>query len=536
MFIFFNDFIMFDLLWMPIFVNFFLFFFFFISMKEPFNKLIQFNEVNYTKKKIKFFKKKFYDDYYNLIKFLYKFTIYIYILLFLNNCYFFSFTNISYYSNFHLYNYVWIYYVIINLIIIVLLIFLFSYFLNNLKKSFELLISITLFLNCLFYYLLSNNLIILIFIFEVQSLIFIYLLSTNFYLNINLNNFYTLKYNNFTIQPIWYFNSLLYQFWISFIGALLLIYSSLNFFKLISFNDWLNLEIYVYMYYHLFKYKSFLQIFFYFFPLILGFFLKLGSLPFFLWKPEIYKNFNLIILFIYMTIYTFSSIYFIIVFFNNYIFLLKNHIYLFVYIISIFSLFFLSLMIFSITEIRPFLAYTSIIHLIYILLGIFMKSVNSLSISYFYLFVYLYFILFFFNILFFFYNNNNMWYFTDLQYLLKNTIISTGFFVLFISMSGIPPFLGFFAKLSLISLLLLNEEYFLFFLILISSFFISYFYIQNYRFFGYNIKNINYNKNIYILKNNKNLYIFYYFLLFLNIFSFFFINDFFIFMTFISIN
>lgn len=103
-------------------------------------------------------------------------------------------------------------------------------------------------------------------------------------------------------------------------------------------------------------------------------------------------------------------------------------------------------------------------------------------------------------------------------------------------MAGIPPFLGFFAKISLISLLLFNEEYLLFFLTLISGFFISFFYIQNYRFFGYNIKNINYNKNIFLLKNNKNLYFLFYIFIFINIFSFLFINDFFIFVTFLSLN
>lgn len=236
-----------------------------------------------------------------------------------------------------------------------------------------------------------------------------------------------------------------------------------------------------------------------------------------------------------MVVYSFSSIYFIIVLFNNYIFLLKSHFYIYIYILAIFSLIFLSLIIFSIVELRPFLAYTSLIHIIFIILGIFMNSINSLSVSYFYLFTYLYFMFFLFIILFFFKNNNNVWYFTDLQFFFKNTIIMTGFSVLFISMAGIPPFLGFFAKISLVSLLLFNEEYLLFFLTLISGFFISFFYIQNYRFFGYNVKNISYNKNLFIFKNNKNLFITFYLFLFINIFSCFFISDFFIFSTFISI-
>lgn len=107
-----------------------------------------------------------------------------------------------------------------------------------------------------------------------------------------------------------------------------------------------------------------------------------------------------------MVIYSFSGLYFFIIFLTNYIFLLKNHIYIFIYIISIFSLIILSLIIFSVTEIRPFLAYTSSIHIIFIMLGVFMKSTNNLSISYFYLFTYLYLMFFFFIILFFFQNNN----------------------------------------------------------------------------------------------------------------------------------
>lgn len=527
---------MFDLLWSPFFISIFLFSFFFFIVREPVNKILSLSTNNLVNKKIKFYVNNFYDDYFSLIKFMYKFTIYIYILFFINNCYFFSFSNISYFFNFQIFNYIWLYYLIINILILFSLTLLLNYLITNITKSFEFLISIILFFNCLFYYLLMNNLIALIFIFEVQSLIFIYLLATNFSIKLNFNNLYTLKNNNFSAQPIWYFNSLLYQFWVSFIGALLLIYSSLNFFKLTSFNDWWNFESYIYMFYNMHKYYSFLQIFFFFLPLILGLLLKLGSVPFFLWKPEIYKNFNLSTLFIYMVVYSFSSIYFLVVFLSNYIFLLKSYLFSYFYIIFVLSLILVSLLIFSIVEIRPFLAYTSILHIVFILLSVFMDSLNSLSISYFYLFTYLFLLLYLFIILFFCKDNNNIWYFTDLQFFFKNNIIMTGFSVLFISMAGIPPFIGFFAKISLISLLLFNSEYLLFFLTLISGFFISFFYIQNYRFFGYNIKNINYSKNLVILKDNGKLFFYFYIFLFINLFSFLFINDFYIFFTFLSIN
>lgn len=188
---------------MPAFISIVLFIFYFFLMKEHFSKIISINSnLTSINKNVKFFTEKYYGDYYYLIKFIYKFTIYVYILFFLNNCYFFSYSNITYYFSFHLYNYVWLYYLILNIVIIISLLLLFNYFLSNITKSFEFLISIIFFFNCLFYYLLVNNLIALIFIFELQSLVFIYLLATNFSLNINYNNLYTMRYNNFTVQPI----------------------------------------------------------------------------------------------------------------------------------------------------------------------------------------------------------------------------------------------------------------------------------------------------------------------------------------------
>jgi NADH-quinone oxidoreductase subunit N len=204
--------------------------------------------------------------------------------------------------------------------------------------------------------------------------------------------------------------------------------------------------------------------------------------------------------------------------------------------LSVLFLIIISLIIYAITEIRPFLAYTSVLHIIFITITIFMNSINTISVSYFYLFTYLFFIIFLFLILFSFQNNNNIWYFTDLQFFFKNTPIVTSLFIVLVSMAGIPPFLGFFAKISVISLLIFNEEYLLFLLTIISGFFIAYFYIQNYRFFGYNLKNINYTKNLLVFKNNNKLYFYLYMCIYLNIFSLFFVNDFFILSTFISLN
>lgn len=531
MFISINSIFFFDLIWLPLFLSVFFFIFFYILMKEFFFKILNIKNF-FFKQKIKFLKDKFLNDYYFLIKFIYKFSIYIYILLFYNFCYFYSYSNNFIFFNFQIFNYIWIYILFLNILIIILLLILLNLYSSNLIKSFEFLLSLIFFLNCLFYYILLNNLIILIFLFEFQSIIFIYLLSNSFFLKNIINKNLQFNFSQKNLTNIWYFNGLIYQYWVSFIGALLLIYTSLNWFKLTSFNEWYSFEAYLYMFNLINKYYSYFDLFFLILPLLLGLSLKLGSVPFFLWKPEIYKNFNILIVFIYMSIYLFSVIYFSIILFTNYIYLLQKYIYIYIYIISIFSLLFLSLIIYSIVEIRPFLAYTSILHVTYILLTLFMPSINSINTSYFYLFIYIYSIFFLFLILFSI-KNTQLWYFTDLQNYFKYTILNTMLIVVFLSMGGLPPFIGFFAKFSVISLLLFNQEYLLFFLTLFFGLFISFFYIQNYRFYGFNIKNLNFSKNIFILKYNKIFFFFLYIFLFFNFFNFFFINDLFIFFTYI---
>ena len=71
-------------------------------------------------------------------------------------------------------------------------------------------------------------------------------------------------------------------------------------------------------------------------------------------------------------------------------------------------------------------------------------------------------------------------------------------------MAGLPPFLGFFAKISIITNLYIDKNFFLCILFLVSSLVISFFYIQNSRFFGFSLKKIKfYKNNIILIKNYK---------------------------------
>ena len=105
-----------------------------------------------------------------------------------------------------------------------------------------------------------------------QSVIYMYMLAKSYYLK---DNSYYFK-KKILAQPTWYLNSLFYQFWVSFLGVLLLIYALVIFFKNIYFIDWLNTEIFLYFYLIINFYIKNFEIIIVLFPLVLGLLLKLG--------------------------------------------------------------------------------------------------------------------------------------------------------------------------------------------------------------------------------------------------------------------
>ncbi len=91
---------------------------------------------------------------------------------------------------------------------------------------------------------------------------------------------------------------------------------------------------------------------------------------------------------------------------------------------------------------------------------------------------------------------------SDIQYFYNNQTINNILIHIFLGMAGLPPFLGFFTKISIIANLYINNNYFLCILFLLSSLIISFFYIQNSRFFGLFLKKTKYFKNNLVLLIN----------------------------------
>lgn len=522
-----------DIIWLPLISSLYVFLYVFFLTKDFHSRLLAVDNVK-TRKIIRIQRHKYLDNYSHLLIFFCKFIAYFFLLIFVINTYHYSLSAKSIFYSFSINNLSWYYgnFILALLIVSFLIITLLTR--ANLVKSFELLLGVVLVFVCIYYYIIINNFITLIFLFEFQSLVFIYLLANTFIIfNINAVSIPSKNSLNQN-QPIWYFNSLLYQFWVSFIGALLLIYGALNLMKFTSFTDWTYSEIFIYFSSFNGENVSPIKVYSIILPIVLGVLLKIGSVPFFLWKPEIYKNFNPVVLFIYMTSYLFGTVFFTIILFSSHYTLISGFFYPYIYIISIISLVIVTFLLYSVVEVRPFLAYSSIIHISFILLSTFQPDFGGLGVSLLYLFTYLLLTLLFFSILFSVLGIN-FWFLTDLQHLNRFPTLVTAFSIFMLGMAGTPPFLGFFTKFSVIAILFTAQDYLFFFITLISGFFAAFFYIQNYRFYGYSIKSYTYVKTHVTIKYNLKLYLLIYFFVFVNLFSSLLINDFFIFFQLLSI-
>ena len=465
-----------------------------------------------------------------------RYLIFLVILYFICFNYIFSIKYVRLYQSFHCYNFCWIYgNFIIGFFFLYLIILYCSYYVNYLKGIEHLFAVSFLFLN-MHYFIFLNNLIVLVFLFELQSIIFMYYIALLHFNYLN-HNYYINKQNpqfkSFNFQ--WYINSLFFQFWVSFVGVIFFVYGVFYIYRFAGFFDWSHLNLFFFFYKYSWSMLSHMECLFAWLIFFIGLLLKIGFFPFFLWKPEIYKNFNIFVLFFYMFIYLFFVLFFLFFFFNNFLLLTKGIWYIYIYYVYTIASISLLFYMYSIYDIRSFLAYSSALNLCYLLIILTINSFAGFAAFLFYLFVYSFYIFNFFAFIFLI-SNNFLWFFTDLQYLGNFIFLICFFFSFFFGLAGIPPFLGFFAKICIVSTLLYEEQYFFFFLFLFVGLFASYFYLQTYRFSGFSVKSIYYINRVVSFKFTGFFLYLNYFLLMVNFLSIFFLPDIYLFATWIALN
>jgi len=190
--------------------------------------------------------------------------------------------------------------------------------------------------------------------------------------------------------------------------------------------------------------------------------IKLGAAPFHFWLPEVIRGLNWEIIYIILTWQKIAPI--ILLSYTSYI-------PIFLSIIIILSSLIRGLQGLNQTCLRKIIAYSSINHVGWMLSRIF----TSLRIWFLYFFIYCIINL---NILLIF-NKYNLFYFTQLTKIFSfNKKLKLIFILNFLSLGGLPPFLGFLPKWIIINFLTNNNFYTLATIITITTLISLYFYLR----------------------------------------------------------
>nr|UPU95826.1 NADH dehydrogenase subunit 2 [Monochroa sp.] len=188
--------------------------------------------------------------------------------------------------------------------------------------------------------------------------------------------------------------------------------------------------------------------------------MKMGSAPFHFWFPNIIEGLSWFNCFILMTWQKISPMILLSYYFN------KN----FIYIIMILNIIIGAVGGLTQTSLRKLLAFSSINNLGWM----FSSILISENLWIFYLFTYSFLIF----IMCFLFNMFNMFFINQLFMLNINPMIKISLFINFLSLGGLPPFIGFFPKWIIINFLMNNKMMILTFIFIMMSLIMLFFYTR----------------------------------------------------------
>nr|YP_010737128.1 NADH dehydrogenase subunit 2 [Botyodes diniasalis]WEP25227.1 NADH dehydrogenase subunit 2 [Botyodes diniasalis] len=215
--------------------------------------------------------------------------------------------------------------------------------------------------------------------------------------------------------------------------------------------------------------------------------MKMGSAPFHFWFPNIVEGLSWFNNFILMTWQKITPIILLSYYFN------KNFLIIIIIMNSIIG----AIGGLNQTSLRKLMAFSSINNLGWMISS--MMISENLWMFYFFMYSFLISImcfLFFFLQLFYI----NQLFFSNINYLIKLSLL-----INFLSLGGLPPFIGFFPKWIIINFLLVNNFYFLTFILIMMSLILLFFYIRVlYSSFMFNYLKLKWMK---IFVKNKMMYL-----------------------------
>uniref|UniRef100_UPI0030033A3F NADH dehydrogenase subunit 2 n=1 Tax=Homaloxestis plocamandra TaxID=3133851 RepID=UPI0030033A3F len=216
--------------------------------------------------------------------------------------------------------------------------------------------------------------------------------------------------------------------------------------------------------------------------------MKMGSSPFHFWFPNIIEGLSWFNSFLLMTWQKISPMILLSYYFN------KN----FLFFIMILNVIIGAIGGLNQTSLRKLMAFSSINNLGWMLISL----IISENLWMFYLIMYSFLI----SMMCFLFNLLNIYYINQLFIMNFNPMIKISLLINFLSLGGLPPFIGFFPKWIMINFLIINKIYLLTFIFIIMSLIMLFFYIRIiYSSFMFNYIKLKWFKNF--IKNNFIIYI-----------------------------
>nr|QTZ20367.1 NADH dehydrogenase subunit 2 [Spodoptera ochrea] len=222
--------------------------------------------------------------------------------------------------------------------------------------------------------------------------------------------------------------------------------------------------------------------------------MKMGSVPFHFWFPNIIEGLSWFNSFILMTWQKITPLILMSYYMNNY----------FIYIIITLNIIIGAVGGLNQTSLRKLMAFSSINNLGWMIMSILISE--TLWIFYFVMYSFM------ISIMCFFFYILNMYFINQLFFNNMNFLIKINILINFLSLGGLPPFIGFFPKWIIINFLINNNMYLMTFIFVMMSLIMLFFYIR----ISYSAIMFNYVKNKWFKIYIKNKYF-----LIINFFSFF---------------
>lgn len=251
--------------------------------------------------------------------------------------------------------------------------------------------------------------------------------------------------------------------------------------------------------------------------ILIGFLFKLAVFPFHWWLADVYEGTADIITFFLAVV---PKLPFFFVLSNLYINIFSKYI-IYSYIMTycgICSIILGTILALYEIKIKKLLAYSSIVHMGYIIIALATGSKIGLIISFYYFFIYIIVTIYIFTIYLAIrlYNNNTLKNITDLVYLKNNNKwVALITIIALLSLAGIPPLIGFYGKLYIFYILIADGNYYICLILLLLSILSCVYYIRLIRFIFFDDKV--YEPMVFIKKQSTYIYMIIAFFFLINI-------------------